>query len=236
MNSWKDLYRYTFRYKFLAFITILGNLLFTLFNLLSLVLFIPFLQLIFKSNQFENRIAKPFYSGNLSDLGSYIRDWYNYNMHEMVSNDPQQALLFVCISVFTAFFLKNASRYLAVWFQSELRMAVVGDVRSELFKKTMGLPLSFHTQERKGDLMARMNSDVGEIENGVVGILELIFRDPIAIVIHVFSLLYISPELTLISFFLLPITAFIISRIGKSLKRTVKNGQEQLGLLYSAMA
>jgi subfamily B ATP-binding cassette protein MsbA len=156
-------------------------------------------------------------------------------MHEMVSNDPQQALLFVCISVFIAFLLKNASRYLAVWFQSELRMAVVRDVRNELFSKTMRLPLSFHTQERKGDLMARMNSDVGEIENGVVGILELIFRDPIAIVIHVFSLLYISPQLTLISFFLLPITAFIISRIGKSLKRTVKNGQEQLGLLYSAM-
>jgi subfamily B ATP-binding cassette protein MsbA len=235
MNSWKVLYKYTFKYKFLAFITILGNLLFTIFNLLSLVLFIPFLQLIFKSNQFESKINKPIYSGDLSDLGSYIRDWYNFNMHEMVSNDPQKALLFVCISVFTAFFLKNASRYLAVWFQSELRMAVVRDVRNELFRKTMRLPLSFHTQERKGDLMARMNSDVGEIENGVVGILELIFRDPIAIIIHVFSLLYISPQLTLISFFLLPITAFIISRIGKSLKRTVKNGQEQLGLLYSAM-
>jgi len=83
--------------------------------------------------------------------------------------------------------------------------------------------------------MARMNSDVGEIENGVVGMLELIFREPISILIHVASLLYISPSLTLVSLFLLPITAFIISRIGKSLKRTAKNGQEQLGLLYSAM-
>lgn len=235
MNSWKDIYRYTFKYKFLAFITIVGNLLFTIFNLLSLVLFIPFLQLIFKAKDFDTKISKPVYSGNISDLTSYITDWYNYRMHEMVSNDPQQALLFVCVSVFTAFFLKNASRYLAVWFQSELRIAVVRDVRDELFRKAMVLPLSFHSQERKGDLMARMNSDVGEIENGVVGILELIFRDPIAILIHVVSLLYISPSLTLISFFLLPITAFIISRIGKSLKRTVKHGQEQLGLLYSAM-
>ncbi|MCF8409524.1 MAG: ABC transporter ATP-binding protein/permease [Crocinitomicaceae bacterium] len=235
MHSWRVIYKYTFRYKFLAFITIAGNLLFTVFNLLSLVLFIPFLQLIFKSKEFQQPIPEPRYSGHIADLTSYVADWYNFTMHEMVSNDPKQALLFVCISVFIAFFLKNTSRYLAIWFQSELRMAVVRDVRDELFSKAMNLPLSFHSQERKGDLMARMNSDVGEIENGVVGMLELIFREPISIIIHVASLLYISPSLTLVSLFLLPVTAFIISRIGKSLKRTAKNGQEQLGLLYSAM-
>lgn len=235
MNSWKDVYHYAFKYKTLALITIVGNLLFTVFNLLSLVLFIPFLQLIFRVNDFKGKIIKPKFSGDFSDIGSYVAEYYNYYMHEMVSNDPRQALLFVCISVFLAFLFKNASRYLAIWFQSELRMAVVRDVRNELFKKSMDLPLSFHSQERKGDLMARLNSDVGEIENGVVGFLELVFRDPISIIIHVFSLFYISPSLTLVSFFLLPITAFVVSRIGKSLKRTVKNSQEQLGLLYSIM-
>ena len=235
MHSWKAIYKYTFRYKFLAFITIVGNLLFTVFNLLSLVLFIPFLQLIFKSNDFKKPIQHPVFSGHLADFTGYVADWYNFKMHEMVSTDPKQALFFVCISVFLAFLLINASRYLAVWFQSELRMAVVRDVRDELFSKALHLPLSFHSQERKGDLMARMNSDVGEIENGVVGMLELIFREPISIVIHVASLLYISPSLTLVSMCLLPVTAFVISRIGKSLKRTAKNGQEQLGLLYSAM-
>jgi len=180
-------------------------------------------------------VERPVYSGEISSLGSYVAEYYNYYMHLMVSSDPRQALMFVCISVFIAFLLKNASRYLAVWYQSELRMAVVRDVRDDLFKKSMELPLSFHSQERKGDLMARLNSDVGEIENGVVGFLELVFRDPIAIVIHVFSLFYISPNLTLVSFFLLPITAFVVSRIGKSLKKTVKNSQEKLGLLYSIM-
>ena len=235
MNSWKDVYKYAFKYRKLALITILGNLLFTIFNLLSLVLFIPFLQLIFRVNDFKVVLEKPVYSGEISNLGSYVAEYYNYHMHLMVSSDPRQALMFVCVSVFIAFLLKNSSRYLAVWYQSELRMAVVRDVRDELFKKSMELPLSFHSQERKGDLMARLNSDVGEIENGVVGFLELVFRDPIAIVIHVFSLFYISPHLTLVSFFLLPITAFVVSRIGKSLKKTVKNSQEKLGLLYSIM-
>jgi subfamily B ATP-binding cassette protein MsbA len=235
MSSWKDVYKYAFKYRRLAFITIVGNLLFTIFNLLSLVLFIPFLQLIFRVNDFKEAVEEPQYSGNLTELGAYIADYYTYYMHKMVSEDPRQALMFVCISVFVAFLLKNASRYLAVWYQSELRMAVVRDVRNELFKKSMELPLSFHSQERKGDLMARLNSDVGEIENGVVGFLELVFRDPIAIIIHVFSLFYISPSLTLVSFFLLPITAFVVSRIGKSLKKTVRNSQEQLGLLYSIM-
>ncbi len=235
MNSWKDVYKYAFKYRKLALITILGNLLFTVFNLLSLVLFIPFLQLIFRVNDLKTVVEKPVYSGQLSDLVSFVADYYNYYMRLMVSTDPRQALLFVCVSVFLAFLLKNASRYLAIWYQSELRMAVVRDVRDDLFKKSMELPLSFHSQERKGDLMSRLNSDVGEIENGVVGILELVFRDPIAIVIHVFSLFYISPSLTLVSFFLLPITASVVSRIGKSLKKTVKNSQEKLGLLYSIM-
>jgi subfamily B ATP-binding cassette protein MsbA len=134
-----------------------------------------------------------------------------------------------------AFLFKNIFRYGAVWFQSQLRMAVVRDVRDKLFEKILVLPLSYYSNERKGDLMARMNSDVGEVEVAVVSMLELLFREPIAVAINIVSLVYLSPELTLISLFLLPISAFVISRIGKSLKRTAKAGQEQTGLLFSAM-
>jgi subfamily B ATP-binding cassette protein MsbA len=168
-------------------------------------------------------------------LFEYIKDYYNFFMYELVQNDPKQALMFVCVSVFVAFFLKNLFRYGAVWYQSELRMAVVRDVRDSLFYKALILPLSYYSNERKGDLMARMNSDVGEIEIAVVSLLELIFREPIAIIINVVSLIYLSPQLTVVSFFLLPISAFVISRIGKSLKRTAKKGQEQMGFLFSAM-
>ena len=235
MKYLKEIFQYTFKYKALAMLTIGCNLFFVVFNLLSLVLFIPFLQLIFKSKSLEKGIQKPVFSGDFLDLINYIKDSYNYNMQKMVQENPLDALLFVCISVFAAFFFKNLFRYGAVWFQSELRMRVVRDIRNTLFKKAINLPLSFHTQEKKGDLMARMNSDVGEIENAVISMMELVFREPISIIIHVSTLLYLSPSLSIASFFLLPISALVISRIGKSLKRTAKKGQHQMGLLYSAM-
>ncbi len=235
MNTIRQIFNYSFKYKKLAFLTIIGNLLFTFFNLLSLVLFIPFLQLIFSSEKLQTVIPKPTYSGDISLLPEFIIKSYNFQMHDMVIHDPKQALFSVCIMVFSAFFLKNLFRYMAIWFQSELRFSVVRDVRDELFEKSIHLPLSFHTQERKGDLISRMSSDVGEIENGVVALLEILFRDPISIFIHIVSLFYISPALTLASFFLLPISAFVISRVGKSLKRTAQQNQEQLGLLISSI-
>jgi subfamily B ATP-binding cassette protein MsbA len=235
MNTIRQIFNYSFKYKKLAFLTIIGNLLFTFFNLLSLVLFIPFLQLIFSSEKLQTVIPKPNYSGDISLLPEFIIKSYNFQMHDMVIHDPKQALFSVCIMVFSAFFLKNLFRYMAIWFQSELRFSVVRDVRDELFEKSIHLPLSFHTQERKGDLISRMSSDVGEIENGVVALLEILFRDPISIFIHIVSLFYISPALTLASFFLLPISAFVISRVGKSLKRTAQQNQEQLGLLISSI-
>ena len=156
-------------------------------------------------------------------------------MASMVKYDPKFALLVVCLSVFVSFLLKNLFRYGAVWFQSEIRMAVVRDVRNKLFNHALILPLSFHSNERRGDIMARMNSDVGEIEIAVVSLLELIFREPIAVLINIVTLIALSPELTLFSLFLLPISALVISQINRSLKRTAKRGQEQTGLLYASI-
>jgi subfamily B ATP-binding cassette protein MsbA len=214
---------------------VLSNLLFVIFNLLSLVLFIPVLQLIFRDPDSIEILQKPYYNGGFIDLFVYIKDYYNFTMASMVKNDPLDALFFVCVSVMIAFFLKNLFRYVAVWFQSELRMVVVRDVRDALFQKAMNLPLSYYSNERKGDLIARMNSDVNEIEIAVVCLLELLFREPFAVIINVATLIYLSPELSLISFFLLPISALVISLIGKSLKRTAKKSQEQTSRLYSSM-
>ena len=211
------------------------NLLFVVFNLLSLVLFIPVLQLIFRSPNALRMPKHPKNPDSILDFGRFLKEFYEFHMASMVKQDPEFTLLVVCLSVFTAFFLKNLFRYGAVWFQSQLRMAVVRDVRNELFYKVLILPLSFHSNERRGDIMARMNSDVGEIEVAVVSMLELIFREPIAVIINVVTLILLSPELTLFSLFLLPVSAFVISKINKSLKRTAKQGQEQTGLLYASI-
>ncbi|MCC6703073.1 MAG: ABC transporter ATP-binding protein [Fluviicola sp.] len=234
MKSNKEFFKYTFSYRSKAILTIVFNLLFVIFNLVSMLLFIPFLQLIFKAEDAE-MLTEPHYQGGFIDFFKYCMDLYNYTMQEMVKSDPKEALLFVCITVFIAFLLKNVFRYGAIWNQSQLRMAVVRDIKDKLFAKAMRLPLSFYTNERKGDLMSRMNSDTGEIEIAVIAILELVFREPFAILTTIITLVFISPKLTLISFILLPISAFVISRIGKSLKRTAKAGQEQNGIVYSAI-
>lgn len=234
MKSLKAFYKFTFSYKIQAVLTIVYNFLFVIFNLLSLVLFIPFLQLIFKVNE-VGELTEPKMGTGISGVFIYCKDWYNYTMNEMVRQDPKHALLFVCVSVLVAFFFKNLFRYGAIWHQSQLRMAVVRDLRDKLFEKAMRLPLGYYTEQRKGDLMARVNSDVREIELAVIAVLELVFREPMAIIISVASLIYLSPQLTLVSFVLLPITAFIISRIGKSLKKTAKAGQEQNSIVFSLL-
>lgn len=234
MKQLKTIFKATFFYKWRAIATIFFNLLFVVFNLLSLVLFVPFLRVIFPDGEDFEVIPKPVfeYSG-VTSIIEYVKEYYNYFMNSMAQEDPKTALLFVCITVVVTFFLKNLFRYLAIFHQSQLRMAVVRDYRDKMFRKAMTLPISYFTEERKGDLMSRMNNDVNEIEIAVVAMLELLFRDPISIIITVSVLIYWSPALTLFSFFLLPLSAFIISRIGKSLKRTASKGQQQMGVLFS---
>jgi len=236
MKSLIEIYKLTFSYKMKAILVIVFNLLFVLFGLISLVLFIPFLQLIFPNGDAKIvELPRPVYEGGFTEFFQHCSAMYQYLMQQMVLHDPKQALLVVCISVAVAFLLKNFFRYLAIYHQSHLRMAVVRDVRDRLFEKAMHLPLSFYTEERKGDLMARMNNDVGEIEIAVVSMLEVVFREPLAIILNLIALIYWSPQLTLISFLLLPLSAFVISRIGKSLKRTARQGQEQMGVMFSSM-
>ena len=236
MKDILEIHKYSFTYKMTAILVIVFNILFSIFNLVSLGLFVPFLNLIFLDHDKEIEIiAKPIYHGGVTELFKYLTEYYNYFMQSMIAEDPKKALLFVCVSIVVAFILKNISRYGAIWHQSQMRMAVVRDIRNKIFEKAMNLPLSFYSEERKGDIISRMNSDVGEIEVAVVSVLELIYREPISIVMYILTLLYMSPQLTLFSFILLPVSAFVISRIGKSLKKTAKEGQHQMGVVNSAI-
>ncbi|MCH2231856.1 MAG: ABC transporter ATP-binding protein/permease [Crocinitomicaceae bacterium] len=233
MKSILEIYKYTFKYKGVALLVILFNLLYVIFNLISLALFVPFLQIIFAEER--EVVLEPIRREGLISFFKYYADLFDYQMYKLVEADPKQALFFACFSIGIAFFGKTLFRYCAIWFQSQLRMSVVRDIRNKLFEKAMRLPISYYTDERKGDLISRMQSDVGEIEIAVISMLELFFREPIAVAINLAVLIYWSPSLTLFSFVLLPFVALIIVLIGKSLKRTAKQGQEQMGTLYSAM-
>ncbi len=236
MKAIIEIYRQTFKYKGTAVLVVISNLLFVIFNLISLVLFVPFLQLLFRDSKDKVvLVSEPVYKGGFLDFFTYCSKFFQYEMQQMVMKDPKEALLFICVTMLVAFFFKNLFRYMAVFHQSQLRMAVVRDLRDNLFQKAMKLPLSFYTNERKGDIMSRMNSDANEIEVAVIAMLELIFREPISLITYLGVLIYWSPSLTLFSLILLPISALIIALIRKSLKRTAKNQQEQMGVLFSVL-
>jgi len=235
MKDILEIYRYTFKYRGLALLIIVSNIFYVIFNLVSLALFVPFLQVIFNSEKTTEVLVEPIYEGGFLNSFRYLGEYYQYYMQTSSQSDPKGALFFVCVTVAISFFLKNFSRYMAVWFQSELRMAVVRDVRDKLFEKALRLPLAHYTDESRGDLMARMQNDVLEVEIAVISMLELFFREPIAITITLSLLFYWSTELTLFALILLPITALIIAVIGKSLKRTARQEKDQMGVLFSAM-
>lgn len=234
MNTIKEIYRYTFVYKTQTLLTIFFNFLFVIFNLISLALFVPFMELIFKNEFPLVSPTAPVWREGAFSFFEYASDYYNYFMElYLFNNGKEKALLFICGSVLIAFFLKNLFRYLAIYYQAQVRMSVVRDLRNKVFAKTLRLPMSFYSEEKKGDLMSRMSTDVNEMEFSVVSVLQLLFRDPVDVLLTVSLLFYWSPKLTLISFIVLPLSAFVISRIGKSLKRTAREGQDQMGRVFS---
>jgi ATP-binding cassette, subfamily B, bacterial MsbA len=212
------------------------NILFVIFSLFSLTMIAPFLDLLFlkNSSDYTERMAKGAPEFHLS-ISSLIDNFY-YSLTEMIV-DPNRGkvytLVFICFLVVVMFFLKNFCRYMALYFIAPIRNNVVRDIRNEIYAKITVLPLSYYSEERKGDIMSRMTSDVHEIEWSVMKSLEAVFRDPISIITFMVTLVIMSPQLTLFVFILLPIAGILIGSIGKSLKKTSAKSKDILGQLIS---
>ena len=144
-----------------------------------------------------------------------------------------RALIYISLLIVFLFLMKNLFRYAAMFFLATVRNGVVKDLRNELYYKSLILPLSFYTQQRKGDLMARMSNDVQEVEWSIMSSLEMLFRDPVTIVAFLVFLFIMSPLLTGFVLVLLPVSGFLIAQIGKSLKRTSEKSQKKMGYMMS---
>jgi subfamily B ATP-binding cassette protein MsbA len=145
----------------------------------------------------------------------------------------QYALLMLCVGIVILFFLKNLFRYLAMYFLAPVRNGVVSDLRQKVYNKILGLPLGYFSDERKGDIMSRTTSDVAEVEWSIMSGLEMVYREPLSIIITLGMLYFVSPELTITSLVLLPIAGLLIGRLGKSLKKSSSLGQHKLGEILS---
>jgi len=228
MKSLVKIVKYLKSYKLFAFLSVGSNILSVLFHLLSILAFIPFLQLLF--GKIDALHDKPEFSLSVE----YFKDRVTYEMTLYISEAGEEgALLFICVLVAILFLFKNLFRYFAKFFIATIRSGVVRDIRRDVYGKILALPLSFYSEEKKGDIISRITGDVQEIEWSIMNSLEMMFRDPIMIVLSLLLMININGELTLFSIVLLPISGIIIGRVGKSLKRTSSKLQIRMGELLS---
>lgn len=188
----------------------------------------PFLQLLFDKAKLVTTL--PTFSWSVAYLTNYFNYWFS---QVIILYGKQGALWRVCVLVAIVFLLKNLFRFLAAYFMAFIRNGIVRDVRSELFGKMMSLPLAYFSDERKGDLTVRLTTDVQEIEQSIISVIETTIREPLTIICYLGAMIFISPTLSLLVLLILPITGFIIGRIGRSLKRKSHQAQERLSILLS---
>lgn len=220
--------RYALPYKRNVIFVFFFHLLASLFSVFSISMVIPFLNILFSDvPQVTERVPLTFSYESLSANFSYLIS------HLKETTNDATALMVICGGVLVLFFLKNLSTYMASFNMSPVTTGVVCDLRNALYLKTLHLPLGYYSEERKGDLIARVSNDVLEVEVSVLRSLELIFRDPLMIIVYVSTLIFISPQLTGIVFLMLLVTVLVIGRIGRSLRKTSAKAQHQLGFLLS---
>ena len=221
MRNFIDILRYLVPYKSRIALNLFYNLLNAAFSVVSFSAIIPFIKILFDSVDPEKEQTE-LSNGFLNDVNSFFEGY-------ILDNGPKHALLVFCIIIVILFLVRNVFRYLAQVEMAFLRNVVVRDIRANLFFKLMRLPMSYYTAERKGNIYSRFTNDVNEVEWSVMGALEAMFRQPVMIVLYLISLLFISWQLTLFVLIVLPVSGLIIGRIGKSLKRTAKKGQTEMG-------
>jgi subfamily B ATP-binding cassette protein MsbA len=230
MNYFKKILRFAVPYKKYAFLNIFFNILYALFSALSFAALIPMLDVLFK--QTVKVYKKPVYEG-IGSLKDYFQDYISYQLTSYSDSNEMQALVLVITMVLILFFLKNIFNYLAMYFITFLRNGVLKDIRNRMYEKIVELPISFYSEKKKGDVIARITSDVLEIQHSFLSILELIVREPLTILFTIAVMFFISVKLTLFVFIFIPLAGMIISRIGKSLKKKSDRVQKEQGEFLS---
>lgn len=226
-------------YKGYLSLAVLFNILSALLNLVAFALVMPILNILF---QIEERVTTyiPFSSLDLtsqagwSQMKEVVTNNFGYIVSQLIETEgASYTLIILGIYLVLMTLLKVGATYLGGFFLVPIRTGVVRDLRNQLNAKILALPLGFFSEERKGDVLARITGDVGEVENSVMSSLDLLLKNPILIFVYLGSMLVISWQLTLFVFLVLPIAGFVMGRVGKSLKRTSLEAQNQWGQLIS---
>ena len=228
MNILSLLKRFIPPYRWQVAANLLFNILSTILSLFSFATIIPVLQILFGLAE-VNAIYTPISTASTiqESISILKNNFYYYLQTQIDMHGAQYVLLLLgaCLVLLTG--LKCLTAWLANYFMVPIRTGVLRDLRAQLYKKVVGLPIGFFTEERKGDVMSRMTNDVNEVEASIMSTLDMLLKDPIMILVYLITLFTISWQLTLFVLILLPIAGVLIGRIGRSLKRASTKGQEQ---------
>ncbi len=225
--------KFALPYKKYAILNIISNVFYALFSTLSLLVFIPLLDVLFKTEKRLAVVAKPIWK-DIYHAKQYFTDSLNFFWSDYIKqHGDQSALVLVIILVASMILLKNIFNYSALYFITFLRNGVLKDMRNAMYDKVLSLPISFFSEKRKGDVIARMTSDVGEVQWASMIILEIIVREPLTILFTIIAMLLLNVKLTVFVFVFTPIAGYIISLIGKALKKDSHAVQQQNSLFLS---
>lgn len=229
MRAFFRILAYSKDHKRFAWLNIFFNLIYIVFNLVSLTLLMPIMNLLFTSEKVEIPQATSKLEFNYW-YGKFL-SW----IQPIVEEDKLYALLIVCLFIVGAILIKNGGRYFALFFMVIFRNRTIRDIRQKVYSKILGLPLSYFSDERNGDIMSRMSNDVKEIEISLMAALEALFLKPFNILIMLVFLIFMSPSLTLFIALFLPISIGIVALIGRTIRRKSRMNQEESGKLLSIL-
>ncbi|MGN6340631.1 MAG: ABC transporter ATP-binding protein [Ginsengibacter sp.] len=233
MKSLRTIFRYVGKYPKLIFAYFGCNILSNIFSVVSLGLLSPFLLLIFKKQDTLANVSSN--TGFLSRINpiNFFKEWLNQTLQ--TPNGDIKGLAAICILIVTFILLKNIFLYMAIYFLTPVRNSVVNDMRTNMYRKILQLPIGYFNEQKKGDIMSRLTNDLSDVESSVINLLETLFREPVTILLFFAYLVVLSPQLTFFLILFLPLSGLIIGRIGRTLKKKSTRAQEKLGAILSTI-
>jgi len=229
-NYFNRIFGYAWVFKKYFILNIVSNIFYAFFGTLSMISLFPMLKVLF--NQTEQLTTPPLWNG-VSDLVNYFEDYLNYFVTVKKAEGSDDVLIFMVGIIVITFLLKNIFNYLSMFFITYLRNGVVKNIRNDIYNSIIRLSLSFYSEKKRGDIVARISSDVQELDNSFLSIFELIVKDPLMVIFTLISMFIISPKLSIFVIIFIPLCGFVISLVGKSLRRKSLKVQKEQGQFIS---
>ena len=229
-NYFNRVFNYAWNFKKFFILNVISNILYAFFGTLSMISLFPMLKVLF--NQTQQLYTPPKWEG-VSGISAYFENYLNYFITSKKEGGNDDVLIFMVGIIVVTFLLKNLFNYLSMFFITYLRNGVVRNIRDDIFKVLVKLSLSFYSKKKKGDMVARISSDVQELDHSFLSIFELIVKDPVMVLFTIISMFIISPKLSVFVIVFIPICGYVISVVGKSLRRKSLKVQKEQGHIIS---